>query len=229
MVEAHGFIDGTPAVVRANVAHPEAYQLTAIPVVAAVMQVLDGTARRPGLWMMGHLVDPLRLMKDMADMGARCTGSERIGKVDQERRSKVKMTAQVLNSRDSHQVILATGGQSHEISIPPKGSGFGSSVNGGEALFLALATCYCNDVYREAGKLGISVQRVEVEVQGDFPADGAPAENVTYRAGVLAEAEPEAIRALMRHVDTVAEIQNSLRAATPVRLSELRVIEANSF
>jgi saccharopine dehydrogenase (NAD+, L-lysine-forming) len=44
--------------------------LTAIPVVAALLQVLDGTARRPGMWMMGHLMDPVRLMADMAAMGA---------------------------------------------------------------------------------------------------------------------------------------------------------------
>jgi hypothetical protein len=44
--------------------------LTAIPVVAFVEQYLDGSARKPGLWMMGHIVEPVRLMKDMEAMGA---------------------------------------------------------------------------------------------------------------------------------------------------------------
>jgi saccharopine dehydrogenase-like NADP-dependent oxidoreductase len=70
MVEAHGKKDGEAAIFRASVAHPDGYELTAIPVVASLLQVLDGSARRRGLWMMGHLVDPARLMQDMASMGA---------------------------------------------------------------------------------------------------------------------------------------------------------------
>jgi uncharacterized OsmC-like protein len=35
-------------------------------------------------------------------------------------------------------------------------------------LFLALATCYCNDIYREAAKRNIKVDSVEVEVEGTF-------------------------------------------------------------
>jgi hypothetical protein len=43
--------------------------VAAIPVVACLLQYLDGTARRPGLWMMGHLADPARLVADMRRMG----------------------------------------------------------------------------------------------------------------------------------------------------------------
>jgi uncharacterized OsmC-like protein len=74
----------------------------------------------------------------------------------------------------------------HSIHIPPKPSGYGSSANGAELLFLALATCYCNDIHREAAKRRIKVKQVEVEVQGDFSAEGEPAKNVTYRAKVVA-------------------------------------------
>jgi saccharopine dehydrogenase (NAD+, L-lysine-forming) len=38
-------------------------------VVAALLQYLDGSARKPGLWMIGHLVEPVRLLKDMENMG----------------------------------------------------------------------------------------------------------------------------------------------------------------
>jgi len=34
------------------------------------------------------------------------------------------------------------------ITIEPKATGYGSSINGGELLLLALATCFCNDIYR---------------------------------------------------------------------------------
>ncbi|TVR69498.1 MAG: KR domain-containing protein [Spirochaetaceae bacterium] len=68
-VQAAGIRDGRPVTVQATVAHPDGYELTAIPVVAALLQYLDSSARRPGLWMMGHLVDSPRLMKDMEKMG----------------------------------------------------------------------------------------------------------------------------------------------------------------
>jgi saccharopine dehydrogenase (NAD+, L-lysine-forming) len=55
--------------VQTTVAHPDGYELTAIPVVATLLQYLDGSARKSGLWMMGHFVEPTRLMKDMAIMG----------------------------------------------------------------------------------------------------------------------------------------------------------------
>jgi uncharacterized OsmC-like protein len=47
----------------------------------------------------------------------------------------------------------------------------GSSANGGEPLFLALASCYCNDIYRETAKRNIEVERVEVNGEGDFDAE----------------------------------------------------------
>lgn len=96
--------------------------------------------------------------------------------------------------------------------------------HGGELLFLALATCYCNDIYREAAKRHIRVERVEVEVEGDFGAEGEGARNITYRAGVKADAGADAIRELMRHTDDVAEIQNTLRVETSVTLAEIEVI-----
>src|ERR671932_157940 len=136
----------------------------------------------------------------------------------------MKMRARVQNSRDSHQVVLQTNDDLHELMIAPKPAGFGSSVNGGELLFLALATCYCNDIYREAAKRGIVVERVEATVDGDFPAEGAAATNVSYHATVAAQASEEAIRSLMRDTDQVAEIQNTLRAPTPVRLSQIEAV-----
>lgn len=68
-LEAEGRKDGTPARVELSVSHPDGYELTAVPVAACLLQVLDGSARRPGLWMMGHLVDPARLLMDMQGMG----------------------------------------------------------------------------------------------------------------------------------------------------------------
>jgi uncharacterized OsmC-like protein len=137
----------------------------------------------------------------------------------------ITISARVNNSQDNHQVTLETNGKAHSIVIPPKASGVGSSANGGELLFLALATCYCNDIYREAAKRNIVVRSVQVEVTGEFgDAPGSPAENITYRAIVEAEASKDAIVDLMKHTDTVAEIQNSLRQANRLTLTSVEAV-----
>ena len=136
----------------------------------------------------------------------------------------MKISAKVQNSAGQHHVTLRTNDNVHSLAIPPKPAGFGSSANGGELLFLALATCYCNDIYREAAKRGLKVEQVEVEVDGEFGVEGEPAKNVTYRARVTAQASEAEIRELMIHTDQVAEIQNTLRVETPVVLSGVEVV-----
>jgi uncharacterized OsmC-like protein len=131
----------------------------------------------------------------------------------------MKISAYVQNSAGEHLATVRTNEDARTLAIPPKSSGFGSSVNGGELFFMALATCYCNDVYREAAKRGLTVEQVEVEVVGDFGAEGEPARNVTYRASVAAQAGEAEIRDLMSYVDRIAEIHNTLRVATPVTFS----------
>ena len=137
----------------------------------------------------------------------------------------MKITARVENSKDSHQVTLQTNNNAHSITIAPKSTGYGSSANGGELLFLALASCYCNDIYREAAKRNIKVERVEVNVEGDFGGEGEPARNVTYQAKVFAQASEEEIREMMKFTDTVAEIQNTLRNGTHVVLTEIEAVK----
>src|SRR5579859_197001 len=145
--------------------------------------------------------------------------------MDKDCHSMIKISARVNNQQGSHKVMLSTNGGEHSIVIPPKATGAGSSVNGGELLFLALATCYCNDIYREAAKRNIIVRSVQVEVNGDFgDVPGSRAGNITYEASVEAEADEAAIIDLMKHTDTVAEIQNSLRQPTGVTLKSTRAI-----
>lgn len=136
----------------------------------------------------------------------------------------MKITAHIDNKAGEHHIALTTDENVHSIQIHPRSNGLGSSVNGGELLFLALATCYCNDLYRESAKLNIEVARVEVEVSGEFGAAGEHAQNVTYRAQVHAKGSEAEIRALMEYTDTVAEIQNTLRAGIPVRLTDIEVV-----
>lgn len=136
----------------------------------------------------------------------------------------MKISARIQNRAGQHEVSLSTNDNVHSLTIAPKSSGFGSSVNGGELLFLALATCYCNDIYREAAKQGTRVEAVEVEVTGEFGLEGEPATNVQYQARITAKASTEAIETLARETDRLAEIQNTLRIATPVSLSAVEAV-----
>jgi len=136
----------------------------------------------------------------------------------------MKISSTVRSSEGQLLVTLATNGNFHNLAIPPKPTGFGSSVNGGELLFLALATCYCNDIYREAAKRGIRVKQVEVQAEGEFGAEGEPATNVTYSAKVCAHESEAEIRELMRHTDQVSEIQNTLRNVTAVTLIDVEAV-----
>src|SRR5579872_5650294 len=96
----------------------------------------------------------------------------------------MKISARVENRQHHHAVVLATNGQERSLNIPPKPEGYGSSVNGGELLFLALATCFCNDIYREASKRNINLLSVEVFVSGKFGVEGEPAHGITYNCKI---------------------------------------------
>ena len=71
----------------------------------------------------------------------------------------MKVSAIVKNQKDKHEVTVSTNSMSRSITIPPKVEGNGSSVNGAELLLLSLATCYCNDIYREAAKRNTRLSR----------------------------------------------------------------------
>jgi saccharopine dehydrogenase (NAD+, L-lysine-forming) len=68
-VEAQGIKGGQQLAVDVTVSHPDGYVFTAIPVVACLIQYLDGSIRQPGLWTQANIVEPARLMRDMQHMG----------------------------------------------------------------------------------------------------------------------------------------------------------------
>jgi uncharacterized OsmC-like protein len=116
-------------------------------------------------------------------------------------------------------------GQACTVSIdrPEAGGGQGLGFNGGQLLFLAIAGCYSNDVFREAAKRGIAIHHVEVEVEGDWGGDPVRAQDVWYRARVAGDASDDELRELLLHTDRVAEIPNSLRHGAGVTLREMVV------
>jgi organic hydroperoxide reductase OsmC/OhrA len=136
----------------------------------------------------------------------------------------VEISAKVVHEKGKHQATVQTGSAPRDLHIPAKAAGAGSAVNGGELLFLALATCYCNDLFREAAERGVEVEAVEVEVSGQFGGKGEPASGIEYRVAVKANGREEELLELMRYTDSVAEIQNTLRQPNSVVLASCKVL-----
>jgi organic hydroperoxide reductase OsmC/OhrA len=130
----------------------------------------------------------------------------------------MEIRAAVQNHEGEHSVTLSTNGRQSSLTVPAKSEGAGSSINGGELLCLALATCYCNDLYREAAQRGLRLDGVEVEAVAEFGGPGEPARRITYTARVNSDAPEAEIEELLRHTDQVAEVHNTLRAGIAVEL-----------
>ena len=124
----------------------------------------------------------------------------------------------LVSSHSSHEVEVRTGDTAQRVSVPPKATGRGSAVNGGEFLMLALATCYCNDLFREAQRLRIPIEGAEVEASADFPGIGLSATNIRYRATVQSPAPQAEIARLLQETDAVAEVHNTIRAGVAVEM-----------
>jgi uncharacterized OsmC-like protein len=136
----------------------------------------------------------------------------------------MNINAHLQNDRSDQRIFLTTNGKAHVINIEAKDVGFGSSVNGGELLCLALAVSYCDDLYREAGKHGIRVDEVEVEVSSEFGEEGEPARSIHYQVRVKANASEEDIRELMLETDRLAEVHKTLRQGIPVHLDQMEAV-----
>ena len=64
----------------------------------------------------------------------------------------MKVSATIKNKHNVNDITVLTEANSKKLHIPGKAVCFGSSENGGELLFLSLATCFCNDIYRESAR-----------------------------------------------------------------------------
>lgn len=126
------------------------------------------------------------------------------------------ISAHLINARNAHSTTVANNGHKQELAAA-KSLGPGSSINGGELLCLALATCHCNDLYWNAERRGITLHRVEVEVTSEFQGRGAPAAGISYRPRIQGNVPEAELAGQLEETDEVAEIQNALRQECPVR------------
>lgn len=128
------------------------------------------------------------------------------------------ISATIHHAPHAHDVSVRTGNATQRLHVPAKSNGQGSAVNGGEFLMLALATCYCNDLFREAARLGIVIDSVQVEASAEFPGVGLAATDIRYSANIESPATAAEIDTLLHATDAVAEVHNTVRAGVSVTL-----------
>ena len=97
--------------------------------------------------------------------------------------------------------------------------GGGLGFSGGQLLNLAVAGCVSNDLFREAAKAGITLRRVRVTASSEYSGTPAVSSPIEYSIEVEGEATDDQLRALIEDVDRIAEIPNSIRRGTEVRLT----------
>ena len=112
------------------------------------------------------------------------------------------------------------------VDRPAEGGGRGLGFNGGQLLYLAVAGCISNDLFREARTAGIELGTVRVKVSGDFVSDPAVSEEIHYEVELTGNATDHELSALIEQVDDIAEIPNSLRQGTYVRLAGAKVVSS---
>ncbi|NUZ05357.1 OsmC family protein [Piscinibacter koreensis] len=130
----------------------------------------------------------------------------------------MKITATLRNSGQAHAAAVCTEGNVQEHRRSGPGAWRRVRRQRRRVSDAGLATCYCNDLYREARRLGLQVHSVEVEASADFLGVGLAASNVRYRARVHSPESAERLDRLLRETDAVAEVHNTLRAPTQVAL-----------
>lgn len=120
-------------------------------------------------------------------------------------------------SVDGGPTALGWGGSvSLVVDRPAEAGGRGLGFNGGQLLNLAVAGCISNDLFREAARRGIRLDRVRVTVDSDYAGQPAVSSPIEYAVEVSGSADEATIAELIAYVDEIAEIPNSIRRGTPV-------------
>jgi uncharacterized OsmC-like protein len=109
------------------------------------------------------------------------------------------------------------------VDRPTEGGGGGLGFSGGQLLYLAVAGCISNDLFREARTAGIELESVRVKVGGNFVGEPMVSDDILYEVELKGDAPEGRLQALVDQVDEIAEIPNSLRRGTRVHLAGLNL------
>lgn len=95
---------------------------------------------------------------------------------------------------------------------------------GGHLLHLAVAGCVYNDLFREAVAEGIALTHVEVTAGGGFGGNPCTSTGIGYTIRVEGDASADTLRALVAHVEHIAEVPSAIRLGGDVRLTSTEVV-----
>jgi len=104
------------------------------------------------------------------------------------------------------------------VDRPTAAGGGGLGFNGGQLLYMSIAACWSNDLYREAATMGIDLDGVEITVDGDFPSRGSGSTPITVDVVVRSEAPEAKVRELIAEVERIAEIPRAIREGPPIEV-----------
>ena len=104
------------------------------------------------------------------------------------------------------------------VDRPAGAGGGGLGFSGGQLFYMSIAACWSNDLHREAATMGIALDRVEITVDGDFPARGSGSTPVTVDLVVRSSAPEDRIRELIAEVERVAEIPRAIREGPSIEV-----------
>ena len=68
-VDAKGLKGNQTSLIRMRLNHDDTYVLIVIPVVATLLQYLNGHDQTPGLWFQANFVDPIQFFQDIERLG----------------------------------------------------------------------------------------------------------------------------------------------------------------
>lgn len=125
---------------------------------------------------------------------------------------------------DSSAAAGWAGPRSLVIDRTPRAGGLGIGFSGEELFMMSIAASLCNDLYREAAARNITLQRVEIIINGDWSGAPAQARNIRYDIRVQSDASRQETEDLVRHTDQIAEIPQSIRNGTPVKLNAMEIL-----
>jgi hypothetical protein len=91
-----------------------------------------------------------------------------------------------------------------------------AEFTGAHLFHLAAAGCVLNDLFREAGRLGIVLDGALVRARGGFDTVTWTSTGVVYEVELASSAVDDEVAELLRVVDEVAEIPRAFRAGTTV-------------
>lgn len=129
-----------------------------------------------------------------------------------------------LHNIDGVPTALGTAGPySLVVDRSVEGGGGGKGFNGGQLLHLAVAGCISNDLFREARTRKLTLKKVVITVDGDFSGSPAVSAGIDYTVEVEGDATDAELADLVKYVDEIAEIPNSLRRGTPVKITSSKV------